>query len=398
MDFSKIKDLDAKNYLTMFNRQNICFVRGEGSAIFDTQGKEYIDFMGGIAVNCLGYAHPQIIEAINNQASKLMHISNVFYNEPQAVLCENLLNGTIFSRVGICNSGAEANEMAIKLIRKHFYNKNEKKHKIICALNSFHGRTLATLTATGQEKYSKPYAPLPEGFVHVPYNDINALKNELTDDTAAVMLECIQGESGVIVSDYEYLINAYALCKSKGVLFVLDEVQTGMGRTGKMFCFEHYGIQPDIITLAKGLGAGFPIGATLARGEVAEAFKPGDHGTTFGGNPLACAVANVVVNLLKNTDLLNQIDEKGAYLNAKLSKLKKHNFVTDVRGMGLLQGLQLSSKLKASEVAGKMLSKGFVINAAGNNTLRFAPPYIITNAQIDKMFDALKELFASTNI
>ncbi len=398
MEFNKIKELDAKNYLTMFNRQNICFTRGEGCKLYDTLNKEYIDFMGGIAVNCLGYGHPALVDAICLQSKKLMHISNIFYNEPQVLLCEKLLDGTIFSRIGLCNSGAEANEMAIKLVRKHFYNKGEKRYKIITALNSFHGRTLATLTATGQEKYSKPYAPLPEGFAYVPYNDFDALKKEMTDDTAAVMLECIQGESGVVPANYDYLVNAYALCKSKGVLLVLDEVQTGMGRTGKLFCFEHYGIQPDIITLAKGLGAGFPIGACLARGEAAEAFKPGDHGTTFGGNPLACAAADVVVSLLKDTDLLTKVEDLGHYMNAKLSKLKKHNFVLDVRGLGLLQAVQLSDKIKAAEIAGKMLHKGFVLNAAGNNTLRFAPPYIISYEEIDKMADALKELFAATNV
>ncbi len=398
MDFKEIKELDAKNHMSMFNRLNVCFERGEKNKLYDTSGKEYTDFMGGIAVNCLGYNNPKLVAAISEQASRLMHVSNVFYNVPQVKLCEKLLDGTIFTKMMLCNSGAEANEAAIKLARKYFYAKGENRPKIITAFSSFHGRTLATVTATGQEKYSKPFAPLPDGFIHVPYNDFEALKDALTDDVGAIMLECIQGESGVCPATYDYLVNAYALCKSKGVLFIVDEVQTGMGRTGKLFCFEHYGIQPDIITLAKGLGGGFPIGACLARGEVAEAFRPGDHGTTFGGNPLACAAALVVVGELKDTDLLGRVEFMGNYLNAKLSKLKKHNFVKDVRGMGLLQAVVLSEKLKAAEVVGKMLSKGFILNAAGNNSLRFAPPYTITEEEVDAMAETLGDLFANTNI
>ena len=385
--------------MSMFNRLNVCFTHGNGSKLYDTSGKEYTDFMGGIAVNCLGHNNMRLVSAISEQAQKLIHVSNLFYNEPQVKLCEKLLSGTIFTKMMLCNSGAEANEAAIKLARKYFYAKGEKRFKIITAQNSFHGRTLATVTATGQEKYSAPFAPLPEGFVHVPYNDLGALKKALGgDDVAAVMLECIQGESGVCPASYDYLVNAYAMCKSKGVLFIVDEVQTGMGRTGKLFGFEHYGIQPDIITLAKGLAGGVPIGACLARGDVAEAFKPGDHGTTFGGNPLACAAALVVVSELKDTDMLSRVEHLGNYLNAKLSKLKKHNFVLDVRGMGLLQAVVLSEKLKAAEVVGKMLSRGFVLNAAGGNSLRFAPPYIITEKEIDEMAEALGNLFASTNI
>ena len=400
IEFNKIKELDAKNYMTIFARQNLCFTHGEGNKLYDTNGKEYTDFFGGIAVNCLGYNYPKLVHAICEQSKKLIHISNVFYSEPQAELCEALLSGTIFDRIALCNSGAEANEIALKLVRKYFYANGKKKYKVVSALDSFHGRTLATLTATGQEKYQKPYAPLPEGFIHVPFNNFEALKTVLNsdDEIGAVMLECIQGESGVRPADYEYLVNTYALCKSKGILLILDEVQTGMGRTGKLFGFEHFGIQPDIITLAKGLGGGFPIGACLARAEVADAFHPGDHGTTFGGGPLACAAAGVVVDELKNTDLLSRVEKSGTYLSARLLKLRKYKFVKDIRGMGLLQAVELSDKLKNSEVAGKMMHKGFIINAAGGNTLRFAPPYTITKAEIDAMADTLTEIFATTNI
>lgn len=393
MDLKEIKELDAKNYMTVFNRQNLCFTHGKGCKLYDTAGNEYLDLGGGIAVNCLGHDHPRLTAAICEQAHKLLHVSNLYYNEPQAVLCEKLLDGTIFDRMFLCNSGAEANEGAIKLIRKYFYNRGEKRTKIITAQNSFHGRTLATVTATGQDKYSRPFAPLPEGFVHVPYNDLAALRREADEDTAAIFLEVVQGESGVLPADYDYIVNAYALAKSRGILFVVDEVQTGMGRTGKMFGFEHYGIQPDMITLAKGLGGGVPIGAVLARGEAATAFAPGDHGTTFGGNPLACAAANVVVDELKN-GLLDEAAQKGEYLSGKLSKLRKFNFVRDVRGKGLLLGVQLSDKVTNAEIVGKMAANGVLILTAGNNTLRFAPAFVITREEIDEACDKLLTLFS----
>lgn len=397
MDLREIKELDAKNYMHTFSRQNICFTHGKGSKLYDTSGKEYIDMGGGIAVNCLGHDDEELTAAICEQAHKLIHVSNLYYNEPQAQLCEKLLDGTIFERMFLCNSGAEANEGAIKLIRKYFYAKGEHRPKIITAQNSFHGRTIATVTATGQEKYSKPFAPLPSGFVHVPYNDFSALKKEADNETAAIILEVIQGESGVLPADYDYIVNAYALAKSRGILFVVDEVQTGMGRTGKMFAFEHYGIQPDIITLAKGLGGGVPIGAVLARGDAAVAFAPGDHGTTFGGGPLACSAANVVVKRLRG-GLLEEVAKKGDYLMGKLNKLKKFNFVRDVRGKGLLIGVNLTDKVSNAEIVGKLAAHGVIVITAGNNTLRFAPAYTITKEEIDTACDRLMELFAHTNV
>lgn len=397
MDFKEIKEADAKNYMTVFSRQNVCFTHGKGSKLYDTAGKEYIDMAGGIAVNCLGHGDGELTAAICEQAHKLIHVSNLYYNIPQATLCEKLLDGTIFERMFLCNSGAEANEGAIKLVRKYFYNKGENRTKIITAVNSFHGRTLATVTATGQEKYSKPYAPLPSGFTHVPYNDFAALKKEADDSTAALILEVIQGESGVLPADYDYIVNAYAYCRSHGILFVVDEVQTGMGRTGKMFAFEHYGIKPDIITLAKGLGGGVPIGAVLARGEVATAFAPGDHGSTFGGNPLACAAACVVVDKLKS-GLLDEVARKGEILMSHLSKLRKFNFVKDVRGKGLLVGVTLGDKVKNTEIVGKMMTRGVLVITAGNNTLRFAPAYTVSEEEIARACDTLMEIFANTNV
>lgn len=398
MEFSAIKELDARNYMTVFNRQNLCFTRGEGCKLYDTTGKEYTDFVAGIAVNVLGHRHPALTAAIKAQADTFLHVSNLYYIKEQAEMCEKLLDGTIFDRVFLCNSGAEANEGALKLVRKYYYNRGENKPKILSALHSFHGRTLATATLTGQDKYSAPFAPLPEGIVHIPYNDFNAFKAAVDDTVGAVFLEPIQGESGVVPADYEYLINVYAYCRTKGILLVVDEVQTGMGRTGRFFGFENYGIQPDIVTMAKGLAGGVPIGAVLARGEAAEAFRPGDHGSTFGGNPLACAAASAVLGVVKNEDFLRDVREKGARLKDGLAPLKKHTFVRDIRGTGLMVGLELAPELPGVQVVGKMASAGFLLNCAGRNTLRFVPPLVISEAEIDDMCATLAEIFAKTNI
>ncbi len=398
MEFSAIKELDARNYMTVFNRQNLCFTRGEGCKLYDTTGKEYTDFVAGIAVNVLGHRHPALTAAIKAQADTFLHVSNLYYIKEQAEMCEKLLDGTIFDRVFLCNSGAEANEGALKLVRKYYYNRGENKPKILSALHSFHGRTLATATLTGQDKYSAPFAPLPEGIVHIPYNDFNAFKAAVDDTVGAVFLEPIQGESGVVPADYEYLINVYAYCRTKGILLVVDEVQTGMGRTGRFFGFENYGIQPDIVTMAKGLAGGVPIGAVLARGEAAEAFRPGDHGSTFGGNPLACATASAVLGVVKNEDFLRDVREKGARLKDGLAPLKKHTFVRDIRGTGLMVGLELAPELPGAQVVGKMASAGFLLNCAGRNTLRFVPPLVISEAEIDDMCATLAEIFAKTNI
>ncbi len=398
MEFSKIKELDSRNYMTVFNRQNLCFTHGKGCKLYDVAGKEYTDFVAGIAVNVLGHCHPALTEAIKAQADKFLHISNLYYGAEQSAMCEKLLDGTIFDRVFLCNSGAEANEGALKLIRKYYYNRGERRPKILSALQSFHGRTLATATLTGQSKYSAPYAPLPEGIVHIPYNDFEAFKAAVDDSVGAVFLETIQGESGVVPADYEYLVNVYAFCRSKGILLAVDEVQTGMGRTGKFFGFENYGIQPDIVTLAKGLAGGVPIGAVLARGEAADAFRPGDHGSTFGGNPLACAAASAVLDVVKDEAFLADVRKKGEHFKAGLAPLSKHNFVKDIRGTGLMVGLELAPELPGAQVVGKMASAGFLLNCAGRNTLRFVPPLIISEAEIDDMCGNLAELFAKTNI
>lgn len=396
MDFKTIKETDSLYSMRTYNRFPVCWVSGTGCKLYDSNGKEYTDFLAGLAVNSLGYGDPELTQAIAVQASKLMHTSNLFYSEENAELSKLLTEGSDFSKVFLCNSGAEANECAIKLTRKYFNNYLSPRKTIITAVNSFHGRTLATVTATGQTKYSAPFAPLPEGFKHVPFGDIDALNEELNSgNVAAFMIETIQGEGGVVPASYEYLTTAYAMCKAKGALFIVDEIQTGMGRTGKMFSYEHFGITPDIITLAKGLGGGVPIGAVLARGDAAECFVPGDHGTTFGGNPLAAKAAAVVVKRLKSPGFLDNVSQTGEYFKAKLTELKAIHSVIDVRGKGLLLGLQLNPDIKGAEIVGKMLSAGYVINCCGGNTLRFCPPLIISKREIDGMIAALGKLLKS---
>ncbi|MDR0426931.1 MAG: aspartate aminotransferase family protein [Clostridiales bacterium] len=396
-EFYRVKELTNKNYMNIFNRQNICFTHGEGNVLFDTNGKSYIDFVSGIGVNCLGYNHPALVAAISGQAQRLIHSSNLYYNDVQAALCDRLLDGTIFTKMFLANSGAEANECAIKLVRKYGKLKKTDRHVVVTAVGSFHGRTLATLTATGQESHYRIYSPLPPGFRHVPYGDAVALKEALTDDVGAVMLEVIQSRSMVTPAENDYLLAAYALCRSKDILFIIDEVQTGMGRTGKLFAFEHYGIQPDIVTLGKGLGAGLPISAVLARGSVAKAFDIGDHGSTLSGNQLACAAASVVVDTLKN-GLLDEIADKGAYFEGRLAYFRKYRFIKDIRGRGLLQGIEMTDGLNGQYVANMLAQKGILINCTKKNVIRLLPPYTITPAEIDQFCDRLEDLCATTNI
>ncbi len=398
-DLETIKKLNAKNYMNIFNRQNLCFISGDGNVLTDINGKKYVDFVSGLGVNCLGYNHPDLTEAVCRQAKNLIHSSNLYYNREQAILCEKFLSGTIFDKMFLANSGAEANECAIKLVRKYYKLKHQKKPCFVTALGSFHGRTMGALTATGQKSHYSTYEPLPAGFFHVPYNDLGALKELLSsrDDIGAVMLETVQSRSVITPATYDYLVGAYALCRSKDILFILDEIQTGMGRTGKMFAFEHHGLKPDIVTLGKGMGGGVPISAVLARGEVAHAFEIGDHGSTLSGNQLACAAATVVIDCLKG-GLLAEVAEKGDYLKGRLSYFTKYNFVTGIYGLGLLQGLQLAPNVNGNFVASMMLQRGILVNCTKRNFLRFLPPYTITREQIDMLCDSLGEIFADTNV
>lgn len=395
MDTQEIIALDRKYYMNAFGeRLPIAFEYGRQSTLYDKEGKAYTDFVAGIAVNVLGYGHPALIKAITSQAEKLIHCSNLFYIEAQGRLAKLLVENSCGDRAFFANSGAEANEAAIKLARKYFHDRGINKYEIITAVNSFHGRTLATLAATGQEKYQKPFVPLPPGFKSVPYNDLEALKRAFTDSTCAVMLELIQGEGGVIEASYEYVKGVEQLCREAGILLILDEVQTGMGRTGKLFAYQHFDIQPDIITLAKGLGGGIPIGAVIAKESVASAFEPGSHGTTFGGNPLACTAAIAVIETLLGEDLIGRCARLGEYFKQELNRLKgKHPFVKDVRGKGLMLGMELDPSIPGKGIVYAALDRGYIINCAGHNTLRFLPPLVITDREIDGLINALDEIF-----
>ena len=391
MLFKEIKELDAKNYMTVFNRQNLCFTHGKGSKLYDYNGKEYIDMSSGLGASCLGHDDPELTEAICRQAHRLIHVSNLYYDVVQAKLCEQILDGTIFERIFLCNSAVEANSTAVKLIRRHYLNKGEQRTKIIAAYDPVHGKTQSSFTVERETPLRST-----QNFVRVPFNDLKALKSAIDDDTAAVTMEII-GEDGVMIAENDYIVNAYALCKSRGIIFAVDEAFTGMGRTGKTFAFEHYGIQPDAVTLSNALGGGVPIGAVLARGELSGAFAPGDHGSTFGGNPLSCAAASVVVSRLKG-GLLEETTKKGEYLIDKLSKLKKFNFVKDVRGLGLMIGIELTEKISNVEVVGKMANAGVIIIASGRNTLLFTPAYTISYEEMDEAVSRLMDLFARTNV
>lgn len=392
MTFSEAKALDQKHYMTTYGeRLPILPVRGEGCTVYDDAGKAYLDCFAGIAVSALGYDHPALTKAIREQAG-FLHCCNYFYNEPQAKLAKMLTESTCADRVFFGNSGAEANEAAIKLARKHFYAKGEKRYKILSATNSFHGRTLATVTATAQEKYQAPFAPLPAGFEYIPFNDIDALDRALTDDVAAVLLEPIQGEGGVVPATVAYLQMARALCDERGALLIFDEVQTGVGRTGDLFAHQLYGVEPDIFTSAKALAGGVPIGAALAKEHVS-AFVPGDHGTTFGGNPLACAAAIAVLETILAPGFLASVRNTGKAAKAALLKIAAGNpLVVDVRGEGLMLGMQLIDEKPVKDIQLAMLERGFIIGTAGGNTLRFLPPLIITEAQFLSMADALGAL------
>ena len=390
--FEEIKARDKEYFMNTYAPVDVAFESGNGCYLTDTEGNTYLDFLGGIAVNALGYNHPVFVNAICEQAKKVSIISNYFYNETRGLMAEQLVKGTNLKKAFFGNSGAEANECAIKLARKYFKVKGENRFKIVTAVQSFHGRTLATVTATGQEKYNKPFAPLPDGIgIYIPYNDEDALRNALEDnEVAAIMLEPIQGEGGIIPASETYLKLCDKLTKEKGALLILDEVQTGAGRTGKFWAFEHYGITPDIITCAKGIGGGVPISACLATEKVAEAFVPGDHGTTFGAQPLVTAVGYAVCSKIREDGFMKDVASKGEHLMEGLKNLNDNRIIA-VRGMGLIVGAETISGEFAKEVYNRMFKKGFILNVCGGKVLRFVPPLIITTEQIDQMLVALKE-------
>jgi len=386
---------DAARYLMQtYTRQPLSIVRGRGTKVYDLEGREYLDFVGGIAVNILGHGHPELVQAIQHQAAQLIHTSNLYYTEPQVKLAQMLVDHSFADKVFFCNSGAEANEAAIKLARHYSHDKyGTGRFEIVTMKNSFHGRTMATLTATGQEKVQKGYEPLLPGFSYVAFNNLAELERAVTDKTAAIMLEPIQGEGGVYVADREYLKQVRDLCAKKDVLLIFDEIQTGMGRTGTLFAYEQLGVQPDIMTLAKGLGGGVPIGACLATDSVAQAFTPGSHASTFGGNPLACAAGLAVCRALLEGQVLDHARRMGEYLAKGLSACKeRHRVVREVRGLGLLQGIDLDMDGKA--VVSECLARGILINGTGEHVLRFVPPLIITQLEIDRLLDTLDQIFS----
>ena len=377
----------ADRYLMQVGRRlPVTFVRGKGCLLYDDSGREYLDLVAGIAVNLLGHAHPEVVAAVAQQAATLIHTSNLYFTQPQVELARRLVELSFPSRVFFCNSGAEANEAAIKIARKWGTRHRDGAFEIITTAGSFHGRTLATVTAGGQHKYSDPFKPLPEGFVHVPYNDLDALKAATTERTVAVMLEPVMGEIGVIPAAAGYLPAVRSWCDANNLLLLLDEVQTGLGRTGRWFAHQHHGITPDVMTLAKGLGGGLPIGACLAAPR-ADVFEPGDHGSTFGGNPLACAAALAVLSVIERDGLVGHAAEMGDMLKGALMDLG----AKEVRGLGLMQAFEFAEpRAKAFQQAS--LDAGLIVNAVDENSVRLVPPLIITAAHIDHAHATMKKV------
>lgn len=397
MKLQKIMDMDSRYYMNTFGKRTpVCFEYGKGIKLYDTEGRTYSDFLGGIAVNALGYGHPALVEAVRSQAERLIHCSSLYYIEAQAELAKLLAENSCADRIFFSNSGAEANEGAIKLARIYFKKKGmPDKFSIITLKKSFHGRTLTTVAATGQEKYQKPYAPLIPGFKHVPLNDYDALSEAVDSQTCAIMMEPVQGEGGVYPVDAEYVRAVRKLCDEKGLLLIFDEIQTGIGRTGKLFGYQHYGIEPDIFTLAKALAGGVPIGALCAKEHAAAAFEPGDHGSTFGGNPLACAAGLAVMRTVLEEKLCDRSLDMGIYFKNRLEKAaEKFNIIADIRGLGLMIGIQLAQE-KAVEIRNRLFEKGFLAGNVGGGVIRLLPPLIVTQADIDAFVKALEEVLAS---
>lgn len=391
MNLEEIISLDKQYYMNIFgDRQKVAFERGEGINLYATDGRVFKDFLGGIAVNALGHHHPTLTAALHEQVDKLLHTSNLYYHENQERLAAELVKRTCADRVFFCNSGAEANEGAIKLAKIYFYKKKMNRFGVVSLDKSFHGRTLATVAATGQKKYQDPYRPLIEGFSQVEPGNFDALAAAVNDKTAAVLLEPIQGESGVRPLDTEYLKKVRKLCDERDIILIFDEVQTGMGRTGSLYAYMDTGVEPDIFTTAKALGGGVPIGAVCAKQRVASAFEPGDHGTTFGGNPLACAAGLAVFKAYDEENIPENARETGAYLKEKLEKemAESGGRITDVRGRGLLIGIELAPDI-AKQVFGGLFEQGYLTSLCGGTTIRIAPPLILTKEEADGFADAL---------
>jgi acetylornithine/N-succinyldiaminopimelate aminotransferase len=396
MDVKKMFDESARYLMNTYTRFPVLLRKGRGMKVWSSDGKEYLDFVGGVAVNILGHCHPRVVVAIQKQAQRLIHVSNYYHIEPQIKLAKLLVENSFADKVFFCNSGAEAMEAAIKLARK--YGKEHidpGRFEIIAANNSFHGRTIAAITASGQEKLQRGFEPLVPGFRHVPFNNIQALRDAVTGNTCAILLEPIQGEGGVRIPEEDYLKAVRDLCNEHNILLILDEVQTGMGRTGKLFAHEHFGITPDIMAIAKGLGGGVPIGAMLATDKVAAGFQPGNHASTFGGNPLVCAAGVATLEtLLEDGFILDQCNRMSVYFVKRLEKLKTKfpSVVKEIRGKGLLLGMELTTE--GEPIVRACLEKGLLINCTAGNVLRFIPALIVQRKDIDQLIDALQGILS----
>ena len=383
------KEKTDKFIMNTYSRFPLTLERGEGVCIYDEKGKKYLDFTAGIAVNALGYGNKNVINAALNQMNKLFHVSNLYYTSPMAELAKKLVEKSCFDKVFFCNSGAEANEAAFKLARKYGYLHKNGASKVISMKNSFHGRTLATITLTGQTKYQQGFSPLVENILYAEYNNLKSVEKLIDNGVCAIFTEPVQGEGGLLPAKKEFLEGLRKICDENNILLIFDEVQTGIGRTGKLFCYENFGVTPDILTLAKGLGGGLPIGAMLAKDFVASSFSFGDHASTFGGNPVSCAAANSVLNEIETKNILQNVQEQGEYLIKKLKEIKSPH-IKDVRGLGLMVGVELD--IEAKEITLKCLEHGLLLISAGKNVLRFVPPLIISKNEIDEGVEILKKI------
>lgn len=391
---SNWQELDKKYFMSTIDRIPVTLVRGEGARVWDDNDKEYLDFVAGWAVNSLGHCHPVVVDAITKQSRTLIQTSGKYYTIPQIRLAELLINNSCLDKVYIGNSGTEATEGAVKLARRYGKLNRNGAYEVITMAGSFHGRTLAMVAASGQAKFQQPYLPMPSGFINVEYNDIEAIKAATTNQTCAVMVEPIQGEGGVNVPDDDYLKAVRSWCDEKGILFILDEVQTGIGRLGTLFGYEQYGVEPDIMTLAKGLGSGVPIGAFMAK-EKASVFIPGEHGSTFGGNALTCAASYAALEFIIDNDIVSNVQKVGEYLMNGLKNMQqKFPFITDVRGRGLLQAIEFDRDI-GQDILMACLEQGMLVNCVKPNALRFMPPLIIGNEEVDEALGILDKALSS---
>ena len=387
----KVVSMYDKYIMNTYKRVPLCLKKACGAKVWDIDGKSYLDFFPGWAVSGIGHCHPRVVAAINEQAKKLLHVSNNYYSELQAKLAETIIKNSFPGKVFFANSGAEANEAAVKLARK--YGRDKGRYEVITMTGSFHGRTLAMITATGQDKVKCGFEPLPEGFVHVPFNDLEAVREAVTDKTIAIMLEPIQCEGGINIAEKGYMKGLRHLCDEKDIVLIFDEVQTGMGRSGKMFAFQNYGVVPDVMTLAKALGGGLPIGAAVAREKFQDVLTPGTHASTFGGSPIVASAALAVFDAIKKEKLLANAKRKGAYLKKKLTALKaKYRFVKEVRVLSLIIGVELS--IKGEDIYKECMKEGLLINCTQETVLRIMPPITVTKQEADRAISILDKVFA----